>query len=554
MSEFMPNSELQFEADFSAARLDDGSVVKFTRLERRTLELFNNSHGRILTRAQILDAVSGPGSDKNDRNIDFLINRIRKKLRDVAQSPRFIGTQYGEGYVWLYAKQQRVNDDEDTSAVIGPFLGVESLGDQSARATDLAQLLQANLRRLIDPQKAVVIVPDLTRGQQTRGAAVTIQLGFFRTTAGVECIATARNGKEDRIVDVYRFSLEDAPDKLAGHAQDIAQRAITFQWREATVQVATSNPLPVAIYDALSPQHNSDTAQRRDEHGYEGLIARFNSSGAAQTKTQNWSWREVDRRLKPLREAHPDDPALKIMSATHIHAKYIKHGVALFRKGAATCAADEAEIERLVLDSLDYAQDYPGHTAMAAKLLYFVNQGYKDLALEMAVKAHRADASITSTLSVLGQLLGFVGEMEEAETHLSQAIALCEKGSMSQAYALYMLIQLYSASGERDKLSAALRQMYRIRPASMAVFEPFFTDPVAPSLRAKAMTLLIKRNLATAMLQQATYLSARLYSDPKHRENALLTPVNLFVRRFGPKVVPDETAIHLPGLHIPARH
>ena len=69
--------------------------------------------------------------------------------------------------------------------------------------------------------------------------------------------------------------------------------------------------------------------------------------------------------------------------------------------------------------------------------------------------------------------------------------------------------------------------------------ELFFTDPIKPSLRAKAMTLMLKRAQATAMLKCATFVSARLYENPRHRENALLTPTTLFVKRFGPSVVPE---------------
>ena len=40
---------------------------------------------------------------RGERNIDFLVNRLRKRLGDNARKPRFIATQYGEGYVWLAA-------------------------------------------------------------------------------------------------------------------------------------------------------------------------------------------------------------------------------------------------------------------------------------------------------------------------------------------------------------------------------------------------------------------------------------------------------------------
>ncbi|MCB2135321.1 MAG: winged helix-turn-helix domain-containing protein [Rhodobacteraceae bacterium] len=521
MTNYASTGALRFERDYSAAQFDDGYVVKFTRLERRAIQLFNESAGRVLTRAQILDAVSEPGSEKNDRNIDFLISRIRNKLGDSASEPRFIRTQYGEGYVWLYSPRSVVTDYSDTFVVVGPFMGLQCLDEMSGYATEFGKLLQTELRKILGPDQKTALAPDFSKAQRGTGPAISIQVSYFRNLAGVEGIVMTRSGKDDRILDVTKFALDLGAGRLTDmqtQSRLIAQRAISSHWWDAAENGATAKPLAVAIYDSVQP------------------------------KAAEWSWDEADRRLRPLREAHPDDPAIKIMWATHIHAKYVKHGIKLFRDGAANCAADEAEIEKLVLETLDYAQSRPAHAIMAAKLLYFVNQNYRDLALELAFNSYRADRSVTSTLAVLGQMLGFIGEMEEAEAHLLQALELSDDGSMQYYHALYMLVQAYTATAQYEKRASLLKRFYRRHPAAMLFFEPFFTDPYTPSLRAKGIALMVKRQQATAMLKQAAYISARLYQDPHHRENSLLTPVNLFVRRFGPGVVPAEVAIHLSKL------
>src|SRR5690606_21309392 len=87
--------------DFSFAETPGGERVAFTRSERRALAVLAQHPNRLLTRDQILDALTGPGSDKSDRNIDFLINRLRHKLSDDARNPRYIATRYGEGYIWI---------------------------------------------------------------------------------------------------------------------------------------------------------------------------------------------------------------------------------------------------------------------------------------------------------------------------------------------------------------------------------------------------------------------------------------------------------------------
>jgi SulP family sulfate permease len=37
----------------------------------------------------------------SDRSIDYLVNRVRRKLGDSARRPHYIETRYGEGYVWI---------------------------------------------------------------------------------------------------------------------------------------------------------------------------------------------------------------------------------------------------------------------------------------------------------------------------------------------------------------------------------------------------------------------------------------------------------------------
>jgi len=519
MSEQAGTPSIVFEPDFSAAHLGGGKVVKFTRLEKRALAVFSATGGRLLTRNQLLDAISEPGSESSNRSVDFLINRIRVKLGDNARAPRFIGTLYGEGYVWLYTAPHVAIDLAKVFVVIGPFRGLQSLAEFEETAGKLAGMLQADFQQNLRPDQKVAIVPAFASSQTHSGPAISVQLSFFRDGTALECVVTARHCLSNRIIDVQRFPLKvggDGVALLSEQARQITPRVVSTYWQNLTADGATAAPLPVAMHDAV----------RLPAHGD--------------------SWDDTHRRLRAMKADGSDYPEFKMLWATHLHTKYIMKGPKLFRTGNATCAEDEAEIERLVLASLDFVQGRPEYAAMAAKLLYFVDRGYRDLALELATTAHRSNSGLVSSLAILGQLHSFTGKMDAAEEYLTQAEQLSERGSSHHIYALFMLCQAHMAVGARDKLAVTLKRMYRVRPATMLVFELFFTDPVSPSLRAKAMTLLLKRDQATAMLRQATYLSARLFENPRHRENALLTPVNLFVRRFGPDVVPDEAAIHLP--------
>lgn len=94
--------DLVFEESLVFARRGE-EELRFTRQERALLSLFIRHSRQILRRSQILDALNYAGSDSSDRTVDFLVNRLRHKLRDDARAPRFIATQYGEGYIWIAA-------------------------------------------------------------------------------------------------------------------------------------------------------------------------------------------------------------------------------------------------------------------------------------------------------------------------------------------------------------------------------------------------------------------------------------------------------------------
>src|SRR5690606_20849951 len=113
--------------------------LRFTRHERALLELFMQNPNRLLSRGHILDAITHTGSDISDRNVDFLVNRLRAKLGDSARAPRFIATQYGEGYVWIAKPEESVN----AFIVIGPCHGLGHAATEAMARPMLAGLAEA---------------------------------------------------------------------------------------------------------------------------------------------------------------------------------------------------------------------------------------------------------------------------------------------------------------------------------------------------------------------------------------------------------------------------
>jgi two-component system OmpR family response regulator len=74
-------------------------TVSLTPVEFRLLVTLVAAEGRALTRDQLLDAVYGSDEgDILDRTIDVHIGRLREKLGDDAEKPRYVMTVRGVGY------------------------------------------------------------------------------------------------------------------------------------------------------------------------------------------------------------------------------------------------------------------------------------------------------------------------------------------------------------------------------------------------------------------------------------------------------------------------
>jgi DNA-binding response OmpR family regulator len=77
----------------------DGRLVGLTVLEFRLLAALLDADGRVLSRDQLLDAVYGQDeAEILDRTVDVHIGRLRDKLGDDADAPRYIATVRGVGY------------------------------------------------------------------------------------------------------------------------------------------------------------------------------------------------------------------------------------------------------------------------------------------------------------------------------------------------------------------------------------------------------------------------------------------------------------------------
>jgi two-component system, OmpR family, response regulator len=79
----------------------EGTETPFTHAEGEVLRLFLEAPKRLVSRAQMQEALGGGAGDSFDRAMDVRISRLRAKLGEDPKSPRLIKTIYGAGYIFI---------------------------------------------------------------------------------------------------------------------------------------------------------------------------------------------------------------------------------------------------------------------------------------------------------------------------------------------------------------------------------------------------------------------------------------------------------------------
>ncbi len=512
-----------FDAAFLTAVRDDGLEVKFTRSESKLMAFLARNAGRIVSRNQLLDEISEPGSDKSDRNIDFTINRLRRKLNDDPKNPRFIATRYGEGYIWIAKAPAGRPVARGAYVVIGPVRGLGHIGDFRQLASGFGHTFQSHMARHFSGRKVVF---DADCPSPTSFGIdhpeIGIDLTFVSGETGLDCVFRATSFRSGKVLSIVRRRVADTGTSLqdrAVAADLLADQIASEIWRSLAGQPAATETLAVQLHSATRSLTGADV-----------------------------TWQESTRRLRQVLVAQPDDHIAKLMLATALHTKYIQEGHVFLASGADPRPADEQEMEDLVTSALPAIQVDPSQAIMAAKLLYFLDRGYRRMAVELAETAYRASTAIAASLGIIGQMRSYVGQVEQGLACFDQALELTEPETQQWLYVLVMKAQVQRAAADREGLDHTLAQLYAARPALKAFLDHSHTCPDSPSPEALMVVQSVTEAQARGILLHGCYVNARLFQHEDQRENAIRTSVVMLTRRFGKSIVPDEVAALVPRL------
>jgi DNA-binding response OmpR family regulator len=88
-----------------------GREVRLTRAEIALLTAFVGSPRRVLSRDQLRYAVAGRSAEPDDRSVDMLVARLRRKIEPDPKTPRFILSVPGVGYKFDIRPQSAANGE-----------------------------------------------------------------------------------------------------------------------------------------------------------------------------------------------------------------------------------------------------------------------------------------------------------------------------------------------------------------------------------------------------------------------------------------------------------
>ena len=94
--------DLEVDLQRTQARLN-GEPLRLTPTEWALLEAFVTNPGKLLTHQWILRRVWGPGYTLDQSHyLRIYVRQLRRKIGDDVTNPRYVATERGMGYRWIY--------------------------------------------------------------------------------------------------------------------------------------------------------------------------------------------------------------------------------------------------------------------------------------------------------------------------------------------------------------------------------------------------------------------------------------------------------------------
>ena len=498
--------DIEFSEDFLTADRDwDGARLTFTRQERILLQHFTVNSGRLLSRNDLLSVLGGQSETSSDRHVDFLINQLRRKLQDAPRMPRFIRTQYGEGYVWI-APHTSVNaENPDAFLIIGPIRGLKRGGAEAERY--LAQLRQAFQAGLGSDRTVIV-----EESQRVETRHFSIEVVFHLHDDVLHAALLLRHAGQ--FIGMKRVDHRAGSNAVG--TEDILQAI----WSHLAL------PPPIGgLPDDLPP-----------------WIRQHDAALTLSGNPAKVSWRDNARMLERAMAESPHDQRLNVMWALNLYARLLQSMSEPDQwLSHEEWQAIEREIEETSLSALGDLPKMPEMGLAVAKLLLFVNNEHTELAESLVDQALQHGSAFATAAALRGEIAAIEGDIDAACQLYDEALELAEPGTEFFIYLMLLKAGALRAGNRLDALQALAERLRMTAPLAHARLGLL----LAPELNEGHMSRTVAgaeltSAIAAHMLQLLYNVFGRRFKKLEHRRNIMNAPIAAFTAAFGDDVVSES--------------
>lgn len=489
------------------ARRDDGTSIRLSKQEHALLLRFVREPHTLITRADLLKCLNGNGGALSERNIDYLVNRLRKRLGDSARDSRFIATRYGVGYAWVADPVK----PEPISAflLIGPVCGetadLEAVGDFPDQLATTVSSAFGGYKTVVS---ALEWEPD-PHGLDK--LAFTLDVKLHVEGGHLHLALILREGPTRRFIQSFRRIINQGEEKQL--IEDIAHQVVCSIWRDMTL--ADGGPEAAVIMSS-------------DE------------------KTE---WHGAAAQIQAEKSILPAGAEVSVMQALNKYESLIRsvHEAPITDE---QWVALETEIEDHVLRALPDAHDNPRLLLSIARLLRFIDRGYLALAGRITEEAFKQSVAFDEVFAMRGQIEASRGELDTAVAIYDKAIKMTEPSSRTHIHLLVLKIIALQAGENRPAVRQTVIDLNNIVPVNQLIFGLFLVPLKARQLNPEA-----ESSFSNMSPDDGRHLSrylfrawARQFRKPEHQENIVKGFTRHLQRHHGSIAVDQEITRRFPNL------
>lgn len=491
------------------AKHADGTTIRFSRLEHALLLCLARNPHKLVTRAELLAAMSSKGDALSERKVDYLVNRLRRRLGDTAKESRFIATKYGGGYVWVADANKR--KPYSAFLLIGPTFATN---DEPDATDDFPQRLASGIQDALGDEKNILICPEWRPDPQiSDNLEFTLDIDSHVEGDVTHLALVLRKGKSQRTIERFR---KTCPNEHSEECVNNLSRSIVYSmWRHATLF----------------------------EPGVEALV--MNAAGAI-------DWHHTQAIASRCPNPEQKGPELPVLLALNKYETLVNsiHNAPLSEDEWDSL---ETEIENISLRALPDVEGNPDLLMAIAKMLRFIDRGYLELSGRLTNEAFSKSTAFTKVFSMKGKIATSKGDITAALSYYDKAMRMIEYGSRAHVHLLIFKFMALKAEDNRTAAHQTVLDLHSIAPLDQNLFGLLLLPMEAKQLCASSEDKLAALTPETGQ-HLCRYLFrawARQFQRDDHRQKIMRGLIHHIQRRHGRSFICSDVIKRFPNLLLP---